>query len=249
MKVYRILTVITIVLFSICVCGLIALSVLPEPLPQTTTNPDRPTVNPDVDVELPLTEDAGEEYIDKIFFVGDSTTYHFFKGGVDKSHLLVPPEERTLWLQSDILDIIVTEDGLTITEALKNANAEIVIITLGVNGAADYSKLEYTTYYKKLINGIKQESPDTVIILQSVFPVTKEYSDNNRITNSIIDKINSWVREIASDCGIKYLDTQSILKDAQGAQKTEYGENDGIHMNSSAYIAILEYIRTHSIYE
>ena len=87
------------------------------------------------------------------------------------------------------------------------------------------------------------------IILQSIFPVTKDYSDNHRITNAIIDRMNGWVRDIASDCGVKFLDTQTILKDENGAQKEEYGEDDGIHMNSEAYKAILEYIRTHSIYE
>ena len=249
MKIYKILAGIVVVLLLICVLGLVALAQLPEELPQTTTVPDQPALNPAEDIELPQTPDAGQEYIDKIYFVGDSTTYHFFKGGVDRSHLLVPPDERTLWLQSDILDIVVTEDGETITDALKAADAEIVIITLGVNGAADYTEREYKTYYKKLINAISQESPNTVIILQSIFPVTKDYSDNHRITNAIIDKMNGWVRDIAFDCGVKFLDTQTILKDENGAQKEEYGEDDGIHMNAEAYKAILEYIRTHSIYE
>ncbi len=249
MKVYRILIVITIVLFSICVCGLITLSVLPEPLPQTTTNPDRPTVNPDVDVELPLTEDAGEEYIDKIFFVGDSTTYHFFKAGVNKSHLLVPPGNYTLTLDSTINQVIVGDKGLTISEALKDAQAEIVIITLGVNGAAGFTENQYKTYYKKLINAIKETSPNTVIILQSVFPVTKNCYDKYGIANSKIDQINEWVKEIAFETAVRYLDTQSILKDENGDQISEFGEGDEIHMNASAYRAILGYIRTHSIYE
>ena len=41
-------------------------------------------------VLLDLTEDKGDEYINKIYFVGDSTTYHFIKGGIDESHILVP---------------------------------------------------------------------------------------------------------------------------------------------------------------
>ena len=196
---------------------------------------------------LNLSEDAGVEYIDKIYFVGDSTTYHFHKGGIDRNKLLVPPQEKTLWLQSDILNIKVTKDGLTITQALKKYGAQIVIITLGINGAADFSKLEYSTYYKKLINAIKSECPNTEIILQSVFPVTEEYSNENRITNDVINKINKWVFEIARDTSVKYLNTHSVLTDENGAQIKEYSESDGIHMNSAAYEQILFYIRTHAI--
>ena len=49
-----------------------------------------------------------------------------------------------------------------------------------------------------------------------------------------------------NDC--HYLDTQSILKDDKGNLKAEYcNSTDGIHMGANAYVAILEYIRTHAI--
>lgn len=199
------------------------------------------------DVILPKTYDAGQEYIDKIYFVGDSTTYHFFKAGISRTHILVP-DSLTLKLSSDINNITVGYEGLTIAKAIKNAKCEIVIITIGVNGADSFTKIKYKTYYKKLIEDIEKESPNTKIILQSVFPVTKIYSDQNiGITNSGIDKLNEWAKEIAFENGLKYLDTQSILKDANGAQFEYYNEKDGVHMNTKAYQAIIEYIRTHAI--
>lgn len=250
MKIIKLLIAIAIALLIICLAGIFALNSIPSNTTQTTTQSEIPADNPNVDsVTLPLTPDAGEEYIDKIYFVGDSTTYHFFKGGVDKSHLLVPPGSYTLMLDSTINQVIVGDKGLTISEALRDAQAEIVIITLGVNGAADFTENQYKTYYKKLITAIKETSPDTVIILQSVFPVTNKCYDRYGISNSKIDQINEWVKEIAYETTVKYLDTQSILKDEHGAQISEYGEGDEIHMNASAYKAILEYIRTHSIYE
>ena len=57
----------------------------------------------------------------------------------------------------------------------------------------------------------------------------------------------NWAKEIALENGLKYLDTQSILKDEFGAQKQEYSVQDGVHMNKEAYEAILYYIRTHAI--
>lgn len=250
MNLNRILAIIALALAVLCLCGVGALAVITKNASgiTTTTPPDKPVNTPNVDdVILPLGEDAGQEYVDKLYFVGDSTTYHFFKGGIDRSHLLVP-ESLTLKLSSDILTLTVGNTGLTIPEAIKEANAEIVIITVGVNGADSFTEAKYKSYYKKLLNAIMELSPDTDIILQSVFPVTKDYSDLDiGITNEGIDQLNEWVKEIAFDLGLRYLDTQSILKNADGAQIDSYNEEDGVHMNATAYTKILEYIRTHPL--
>lgn len=199
------------------------------------------------EVILPLSEDAGWDYINKIYFVGDSTTYHFYKGGVDKSHILVP-DSLTLKLTSNITNVMVGNSELTIAQAINKANCEIVILTIGVNGADNFSETKYKTYYQKLIDAILEISPNTKIIIQSVFPVTKAYSDENKgITNSGINRLNEWAMQLAYDNGLSYLDTQSILKDDTGAQYEYYNVQDGIHMNEIAYEAIIYYIRTHAI--
>lgn len=250
MNLNKILAIVSLVLALVCLGGLGALALITNNItnPTTTTPPDKPVNTPNVDdVILPLGEDAGQEYLDKLYFVGDSTTYHFFKGGIDRSHILVP-ESLTLKLSSDILTLTVGDTGLTIPEAIKETGAEIVIITIGVNGADGFTEAKYKSYYKKLLTAIMEQSPDTDIILQSVFPVTKEYSDRDiGITNAGIDQLNEWVKEIAFDLGLRYLDTQSILKNDVGAQIESYNEEDGVHMNATAYAKILEYIRTHPL--
>ena len=199
-------------------------------------------------VVLKETKDAGESYIKKLYFVGDSTTYHFFKGGIDKSHILIPAS-LTLMLDSDICDVTVGDSGLTIPESIKKNKVEIVIITLGVNGADRFTETKYKTYYNKLINKIKELSPSTKIILQSAFPITDEYSNrDNGISNSSINKLNQWLKDIAYEQNLPYLDTQSILKNKNGGMKEEFREGgDHVHMNALAYEAILDYIRTHAI--
>ena len=200
---------------------------------------------------FPITEPTEVEIsksMDDIYFVGDSTTYHFKKVGIDESRILVPPS-HTLRLSSDILSVSVGETGLSIADALGAANAEMVIITLGVNGADSFSEISYKTYYNKLIEDILEKSPNTSIIIQSVFPVLKDYSDQNLgITNFGIDRINSWAKEMAAEKGIYYLDTQSILKDGSGALIQEYNEGDGVHLNAQGYRAIIDYIKIHLLY-
>lgn len=250
---YKLFTVIIASLSLICIVGVVILGALSPSKNdgQSTSSSDSSLViNPTVDsVILPVTEDAGQEYTDVVYFLGDSTTLHFWKGGIDRSHLLVP-ESGTLMLGSDILSIKisnkVTGKEVTFCEAAEEIKPKILIITVGVNGAANFTEKSYKTYYKKLINGIKDASPNTKIILQSVFPVTSEYSAS-AITNEAIDKLNDWVKEIAVDCSLHYLDTQSILKNANGAMIEEYSEGDGVHMKSNAYDEIIKYIRTHAL--
>lgn len=198
-------------------------------------------------ITLPASSDAGQAYIDKIYFVGESTTSHFFKGGIDRSHILVP-SSATLTLGSDILQILVGNENLNIPDAIRSSNAEILIITIGVNNAMNFSKNQYKSFYSKLIEAIMYNSPDTKIILQSSFPVTKEFSSkSNAISNEAIDRNNEWTKELAKEYSLKYLDTQSILKDDSGALKKEYENGDGVHLNEKAYSLIIQYIRTHAI--
>ena len=89
------------------------------------------------------------------------------------------PSSFTLRLKSEICDVLVGDTNLTIPESIKANNEKYVIITLGVNGADRFSETAYKTYYNKLINAIKLSSPSTKIILQSAFPVTKDYSDKD----------------------------------------------------------------------
>ena len=203
---------------------------------------------PDIEkVILPKTEDAGDKYVNKLYFIGDSTTYHFKKAGIKESHLLVP-DSYTLMLDSSICDVIVDPTGLTIPESVKELNSEIVIITLGVNGADRFTESKFKTYYKKLINAISEASPSTQIIIQSAFPIAKWFSDkDNGISNSGINRLNMWAKEIAYEFDLPYLDTQSILKDSNGAMISKYDEGDGVHMNKEAYTLILDYIKTHAL--
>ena len=242
----NIFAIILLILLIICLAVLIVLNVNKYIINNSNNESNTPT-NSEVDkVIMASTSDAGWNYIEKIYFVGDSTTYHFHKAGVNKSNLLVP-ESLTLLLDSSICDVTVGTTGLTIPEAIKVNNAEFVIITLGVNGADRFSETSFKTYYNKLIDAIQQASPNTQIIIQSAFPIAKWFSDKeNGISNNGIDRLNAWAKEIAYDKNLPYLDTQSILKDSNGAMIGDYDEGDGVHMNADAYEQILDYIRTHA---
>ena len=216
-----------------------------------TVTPDAPA---DDGVTLPLTPDAGTAYQDKIIFVGDSLTAHLINRGVltggTATEQVWRCENNMMNLNSEVTAAKIifpgTGEKMTVAEAAARAKPEIMIITLGTDWGVSYlSEAEFKDCYAGLIQAIQKASPKTKIILQSIFPVTAGCVN---LDNGKIDTANKWVKAIAAENGCRYLDTQSILKDDKNCLKENYcNSSDGIHMGKEAYVAILEYIRTHAI--
>ena len=117
---------------------------------------------------------------------------------------------------------------------------------INMTGVAYANETQFKAYYGKLIAAIKAASPDTKIMLQSIFPVSEGYDQKGgKLCNANIDVANGWIVQIASEHGCKYLDTASVLKNGNGAMIALYDSGDGIHMTADAYKQVLQYIRTH----
>ena len=221
----------------------------------TEESTEEPEIKPEDDgVTLPETPDAGLAYQDKLIFVGDSLTAHLIyrevlTDGWDTKQVW-RTESNMMNLNSLITSakIIYPETGekMTVAQAAGVAKPEIMIITLGIDWGVSYLiESDFKACYASLIQAILAESPDTQIILQSIFPVTE---DCVALDNERIDTANGWVKDIAAENGCRYLDTQEVLKDGEGCLKKEYCSSaDGIHLNKEAYEVILAYVRTHAL--
>ncbi len=224
----------------------------PDTDPPVTDIPLSPTGGP----VLGETEDAGQSYLDKITFIGDSTTYSLLYYGVlaggTETKQVWTPASRTLTLDQATTTTILypdTGDQITIKDAIARKKPEIVIVTLGINGISYmYNQKEYfISVYTKLVRQIQEASPDTKIILQSIFPVATNW-EKESINNERIRTGNTWVREVAEATGASYLDTISVLAVADGGfLPIEYQNGDGLHLNPSALDIVLNYIRTHAL--
>lgn len=226
----------------------------PDKAPTTDAVGDPVQPPEDDGVTLPLTPDAGTAYQDKIIFVGDSLTAHLINrevltGGTNTKQVW-RCENNMMNLNSEITSVKIiypgTGEKMTIAEAAGKAKPEIMVITLGTDWGVSYlSESEFKSCYAGLVQAIQKASPKTKIILQSIFPVTAACVN---LDNTKIDTANKWVKAVAAENGCRYLDTQSILKDDKNCLKENYcNSSDGIHMGREAYVAILEYIRTHAI--
>ncbi len=211
---------------------------------------------------LAPTADMGQEYIDSFIFLGESTTYHLKNRGVlsggTNTHQVWGPKSGTLMLDAStaVCRIVYPESGeeIDLSEAMRRKRPSYILLTFGLNGATkSISKgSEYFKgCYKKLIDTLQAASPESIVILQSCFPVAKSmdmsnYSVSVSTLNGYINTLNGWTAELAEELSLGYLNTAEILKDAEGYLFEEYQVGDGYHLSKEAYLKILEYIRTHA---
>ncbi len=241
-------------------CVLCACGKDDEKKPEETLNP--PAVSTDdpnaeqtkapeqTSTQLGETADAGDEYISKMVFIGDSTTYGLKAYEVLDGSQVWTPSSGTLALFNQSIATIVyppTGEEIPITDAIGRAKPEYVVLTIGVNGVSMMDEDSFKTEYTALIERIKSVSPDTKIICNSIYPVEAMYeAKDNGINNAVIDRANGWILQIAEATGTHFTDSASVLKGADGKLVSDYGNGDGIHLSAVGFNRVIDYLKTHA---
>ena len=201
------------------------------------------------------TPDAGRAYLDKIVFLGDSTTYGIgYYYGIGYKELcpasqVWTPKSGTLTLSYYNIATIVypaTKEEISIEDAVKRAKPEIMVITLGVNGVSFMDEEWFIRDYTALVQLIQAASPDTKIILNSIYPVAKSYKYQKDINNDKINAANGWVERVAESTGVRFLNSRECLVGADGWLPESSQNGDGLHLTGEAFTTVMQYIRTHA---
>jgi hypothetical protein len=212
--------------------------------------------------------DMGEDYQDRLTFLGDSTTYGLLDRGILKDGQL----SRQVWYGvtghtitfkfhqttsvSNVFGVTAPADGMLITEMAEKEKPEILVITLGVTGGVSYNMEEqlFKTIYDVLIADILNASPNTKIICNSIYPVCKvrDAGLDSDINNENISKTNGWIEELVKDRhqkgeAVYYLDSYSLLIDEDGYLPQSFSNGDGLHLSDVALNKVVEIMRTHPI--
>lgn len=240
----------------LCACGKDDDTKTPE---ETGTPPAASTDDPNAQpssaveptsVELGETADAGDDYISKMVFIGDSTTYGLKAYEVLDGSQVWTPSSGTLALFNQSIATIVyppTGEEIPITDAVGRAKPEYVVLTIGVNGVSMMDEQQFKEQYTALIERMKSVSPDTKIICNSIYPVEAMYeAKDNGINNAVIDRANGWILQIAEATGTHFTNSASVLKGADGKLVSDYGNGDGIHLSAVGFERVIDYLKTHA---
>ena len=217
-----------------------------NPIQETEPPTPEPTTPPPTTLEE--TEDMGDEYFNNITFLGDSTTYGLQVAGFLNSNQVWTPGNKTLTLGRHNIDKIVdpeTGEEMFLRDIAALRKPELMVITLGVNGIAFLTENGFKAEYTNLLDTIMEVSPDTKIIINTLYPVANSWKYQQDINNNKIDAANEWLLSVAEAAGVRYMCSNTVLKNEYGVLAENAHSGDGLHLSSASCEKVVKYIRTH----
>ena len=197
---------------------------------------------------IPESEAAEESYLSDCVFIGDALTFGLGSYGViPSSNVLASVSLSVMNIDTEEVD---TQFGATtVIDALGQIMPKNIYVMLGSTGAAYTSAADMYANYQSFLNKVRIACPDARVYIISTPPVTsgKENSAESPIKNADIDDLNTRLLGYADNNSVCYLDLNSAFKDESGCLKSDYAENDGMHLKYSAYTAFKDYILTHVV--
>lgn len=168
----------------------------------------------------------------EIIFLGDSITDR-----CEWFELFSNPFVKNRGLSGDETTGVIDR----LDEVLESKPGKIFLM-IGVNDlrhGVEFTKI--VENYKTIIEKIQNESPNTVLYLQSVLPVNNKIRDN-KTTNKNIIKLNAEIENLAHRYKLTYINLFSLMEDDSRNLKTELSE-DGLHINGKGYLIWKEAIQ------
>lgn len=215
----------------------------------TSHSTTKPTVMPTASSTLLAEgERADDSYLEDFLFIGDSRINGMRNRGqiADKNAFAVNGLSHSVALKQACISY--GGKKMTVAQAVAARKPAIMLVAFGINGAAYMNRSGFMEDYAELIDKLLAASPDSTLIIQSILPVSAAYVEKDpRLSNDNIDWYNEQLYALAEEKGVYYLNTAEALKDSHNNLDAAYDSGDGLHFNTRAGEAILEYILTHPI--
>lgn len=208
--------------------------------------------------ELFVLSSTNEDTHGGVFFFGESTTAHLARSGgvldTDAHRGRVWRDESgTRYLDARILSSPVfyyegnRAEKIPFAEAVERAQPRVIVLSFGLNGVTRWSRdpEAFLRNYRALIEGIRARSPNSKMILQSVYPVGENtvFSLSKGELNRQICNLNVHIEKLAQEYeNTEYVNTAALLFDASGALSATFDSGDGIHLTNEAYRMILAFL-------
>jgi predicted alpha-1,2-mannosidase len=166
---------------------------------------------------------------DEIIFLGNSITdgaewFELFNGN---------PNVKNRGIGGDDTDGILER----LDEVVSSDPAKIFLL-IGTNDISSGKTVEHVvSNHQKIIDRIKEASPETKLYIQSVLPVQE--SIHTTRPNDSLREINRQLEEMCRQQEITYIDLFSLFVDEKGQLDLKYSI-DGLHLNGTGYLKWVE---------
>ena len=200
---------------------------------------------------LGRTAEAGADYVDGIFFLGDSGLKTLQDGTLTgenaATQVWCPGGDKADLnnLSSMTFRSPVTGNDVAAGEiALVNRPATMVLLP-STDNANLLTETSLKAAVKSWVESIQVESPETHIILSSLTPIAESYAYED-INFEILNRVNRWLAEAAEENNVKFLDAAFELAETNGFLPENFHTGDGMHLNDQGVQAWLNCVKTHA---
>jgi lysophospholipase L1-like esterase len=134
-----------------------------------------------------------------------------------------------------------TDGVLQRLEEVTDSKPAKIFIMIGTNDLAYGKSVDHVaSNHEKIIQRIRQDSPETKIYMQSVLPVDDAIHATR--PNSSMLEINKRLKQYAEKNGVTFIDLVVTFSDTNGKLDKKYSI-DGLHLNGAGYLKWVEVIR------
>ena len=224
----------------------------PEAAPEAPAEPVEEPAEPEMPAEpsariVPESEPVEEGYFADAVFLGDSRTegFHLYSGLEEGQYLYaVGATVESVFTKATQ----ETEAGkVPMLDALADMDCGKVYIMLGVNELGWPKADMYREQYGKVIDRIREEHPEAVVVIQSLLPVSaKQEAKGSYVNNERISVYNGMLEELSAEKDCPYLNVAEAVTGEDGCLREEL-TSDGVHLNTAGCKVWLDYLRTHMV--
>lgn len=157
----------------------------------------------------------------QLVFIGDSLTAWF-----DWQRRFPDYEAANLGISGETVEGLLNRRE-RVRSQIKDPN--YVFLMTGINNIAN-EQYDILDSYREIVRNLTTWYKQAKVVVQSVLPVDLSWIDNNSIKD-----INRRLEQIALEHRAEYLDVYSLFIDSKGNVRSEYLQDDGVHLSSKGY--------------
>lgn len=193
---------------------------------------------------VPELEAVDNSYFDDAVFVGDSLTIGIQNfSGFNAEFLCMGG------LNTKNVDSAVLPSGKTALQSIYDReNLGKIYIMMGTNEIVYDDPDGFITRYGEFIDKVREKFPNAIVYIESIMPVTKDYSNSTGIKNEKIPPCNERLLTLAKEKNCYYVDVNSYFKGDDGYLPDNIG-SDGVHLGPDKYREFAEYLKKHAVPE
>ena len=145
----------------------------------------------------------------------------------------------------DVYSTAANNDTIAIIDQLKSKKYAKVFLAFGESELMSGDVSDFIADYEKLIDTVKSSQSSARIYVMAIPPISQSASTQYGITLNRLKGFNSAIKELASSLSVYYCDCYTALAN-EGGYLDDNVSSDGINLNKSTYLEMLDYITNHS---